>query len=69
MSNSMKFSVANMKCGGCVANVKKALEGVAGVDTVEVDLERAEATISGSANPGELAKIMTAAGYPAEVKN
>ncbi|RTZ61669.1 MAG: copper-binding protein [Gammaproteobacteria bacterium] len=68
MSNTMKFEVSNMKCGGCVANVKKALEGAAGIDSVEVDLEKAEATVTGDADAGIIAKIITDAGYPAQVK-
>ena len=69
MSETMKFSVSNMKCGGCVANVKKALEGVDGVDSVEISLEDAEAVVTGGADAQTIAKIITDAGYPAEVKS
>jgi len=68
MSETMKFSVSNMKCGGCVANVKKALEGVDGVDNVEISLEDAEAVVTGSADAQTIAGIITDAGYPAEVR-
>ena len=68
MSNTMKFSVSNMKCGGCVANVRKALEQADGVDSFEVDLDNAEATVTGSADAAAIARIITDAGYPAEVK-
>ena len=61
------LSVAGMKCGGCVANVQKALAEVAGVESVAVSLEDKTAVIQGTVEPASLARAVTDAGYPAEV--
>jgi copper chaperone CopZ len=44
---TQQFKVANMKCQGCVTNVRTGLATVAGVSSVEVDLGRAEVTVQG----------------------
>ena len=59
------FNVEKMMCGGYEANVKKALAGVANVDSVEVDLEAKTVTVEGDIDSAEIAKIITDAGYPA----
>ena len=61
------LKIDGMKCGGCVANVKQALEVIEGVESVEVSLEQHQATVSGTADPAVLAEAVTSAGYPAEV--
>ncbi|MGD8742758.1 MAG: cation transporter [Granulosicoccaceae bacterium] len=61
------LKIEGMKCSGCVASVKQALEVIEGVDSVEVSLEQHMAKISGNADPGILAEAVTSAGYPAEV--
>ncbi|WP_126452726.1 heavy-metal-associated domain-containing protein [Sulfuriflexus mobilis] len=65
MSESTHLVISGMKCAGCVANVQKALEALDGVNSVEVSLESASATVRGDADPAELARVVTEAGYPA----
>jgi len=59
------FNVEKMMCGGCEANVKKALADVANIDSVEVDLDAKTVTVEGAIDSAEIAKIITDAGYPA----
>ena len=59
------FNVEKMMCGGCEANVKKALANVAEIDSVEVDLEAKTVTVEGDINADDIAKIISDAGYPA----
>lgn len=65
MSNIVKLAVSGMKCDGCKTTVEKALSEVAGAESVEVSLEEASATVQGDADPAELARVVTEAGYPA----
>ncbi len=59
------FHVENMKCGGCVAAVKEALEKLPGVEAVEVDLAGAQATVRGDVDAQAVVEALKAAGYPA----
>ena len=43
---TVTLPVKGMMCGHCQARVKKALEGVAGVTSADVDLEGAKATVA-----------------------
>ncbi len=61
------FNVEKMMCGGCSANVEKALADVSGVESVEVDLENKTVTVSGDIDADAIATIITDAGYPASV--
>ncbi len=40
-----QLNVSGMTCGGCVANVKRALSGVPGVNSVDVSLPEQTATV------------------------
>ena len=42
------IEIKGMTCGHCVAAVKKALEGVPGVERADVDLAAGRATVVGS---------------------
>ena len=46
-----RISVEGMTCQNCVRHVKEAIAGVAGIESVEVDLDSATATV---ASGGEL---------------
>lgn len=62
------FVVENMTCGLCPITVRKAMEGVAGVESVTVDFEEKTATVVFDATATETAAIAKAsrdAGYPA----
>ena len=60
-----QFKVEKMMCDGCSSNVKKALDGQTGVNSVEVNLDAKTVTVTGNVDSIEIAKIITAAGYPA----
>lgn len=62
---STVFNVEKMMCGGCEANVKKVLVDVAGVDSVEVDLEAKTVTVEGGIDATVIAMTISDAGYPA----
>jgi copper chaperone CopZ len=53
-----------MKCTGCVSTVKKALEEIPGIQSVEVDLATALATIHGDVDQSIILEILREAGYP-----
>ena len=60
------FKVEGMSCSHCQSAVAKALHGVAGVSTVEVDLERRQATVAfdpAKADESKLAAAVADAGY------
>ena len=60
-----KFTVQNVKCGGCVSAIQDGLKGLPGVAEVEVVIEGGEVTVQGddldrAALSAKLAEI----GYP-----
>jgi len=55
-----------MKCNGCVANAQKALEGLPGLESVEINLQQANAVLTGDFDLAEALKRLAEAGYPAE---
>ena len=58
------LKIEGMMCMHCVAHVKKALEGIAGVSNVDVSLENGTATVDGHSLDGAvLSKAITDAGY------
>ncbi len=68
MSDRIKLNVGGMTCNHCVRHVTKALDGVAGVvRVVEVNLDRGEALVEGSADAGELVAAVEKAGYQASL--
>ena len=58
------YSVKNMKCMGCVSTVRKALEEIPGIESAEVDLESALATIEGDVDQSVILETLREAGYP-----
>jgi len=66
---TVKLSVEGMHCEGCVSRVEKALSEVEGVRSVEVSLEREEATVEADDVSGApLVRAVEEAGYEASVK-
>ena len=59
----MTLKINGMMCMHCVAHVKKALESVVGVVSVEVDLKAGTATVTGSASADALRAAVIDAGY------
>ena len=41
-----QYNVTGITCSGCVANVKKAIESVKGITSVEVKRESPQATVT-----------------------
>lgn len=63
------FAVDHMTCGMCLVTVRRAMEGVAGVKAVEIDLDAETATVTydpAITAPAEIAAASTNAGYPAK---
>jgi len=63
----MELKITGMTCGHCQAAVKSALESVAGVGAVHVDLKNGYAKIEGSADIALLLAAVEAEGYQATV--
>ena len=62
------FAVENMTCATCPITVKKAMSGVDGVRSVDVDFNAKTATVvydPSVATADEIAAASTNAGYPA----
>jgi len=64
MSQTTSYSVPGMHCGHCRAAVTRELEALAGVESVDVDLERKRVTITGQGLDDEaLRAAIDEAGY------
>jgi copper chaperone len=62
------YSVPRMHCGHCKAAVMRELEGVSGVQTVEVDLETKIVTVGGDPlDEAALVEAIDEAAYEAEL--
>ena len=63
------LNVTGMMCQHCVAHVKKALEAVDGVSSVDVNLEAGTATVeaAGGVSDEALVAAVVDAGYEAAV--
>lgn len=59
------LQIKGMTCEHCVHAVTKALKGVAGVDSVSVDLGAGRARIDGAADPASLVRAVEKQGYEA----
>jgi len=57
------LKIEGMTCMHCKMRVENSLKAVAGVSSVQVDLAKKEAVISGSAEQAVLAKAVAEAGY------
>ncbi|AET66259.1 copper chaperone [Desulfosporosinus orientis DSM 765] len=60
------LKVEGMTCNHCKMHVEKALQGVNGVEAVQVDLAAKTAIVTGAADRAELIKAVSEAGYSAE---
>lgn len=66
MSDTMTYTVPGMSCGHCKAAVAEEVSRVAGVERVDVDLERKLVTVSGSGlDDAALRGAIVEAGYEA----
>ena len=59
------ITVEGMSCEHCEQSVEDALATVQGVQSVDVDLDAAQATVEGDAETAALVDAVEAAGYDA----
>ncbi|MGH8353595.1 MAG: mercury resistance system periplasmic binding protein MerP [Pseudomonas sp.] len=67
---TVTLEVQNMTCPLCPITVKKSLEQVSGVQSVQVDFDQKTATVTydpDQTQPGALTEATTNAGYPSTV--
>jgi len=57
------YRVPDMSCQHCKSAIEGALAGIAGVESVEVDLSALDVTVSGAASDAELRAAIEEAGY------
>ena len=66
MSESVSYTVPDMHCGHCKQAVSEELGAVAGVESVDVDLEAKRVTVVGTAlDDATLRAAIDEAGYEA----
>ncbi|RZU63030.1 heavy-metal-associated domain-containing protein [Zhihengliuella halotolerans] len=68
MSKTLTVSISGMTCGHCVASVTEEIEAIAGVDSVDIDLNAggtSTATITsvGDLDEAEVSEAVAEAGY------
>ena len=61
--DGMTIQIEGMMCEHCRSHVEKALRAVAGVESVEVSLEKKCAKVTGNADPEALKQAIVDAGY------
>lgn len=64
----VELTVEGMTCGHCVGSVKKALEGVTGVESARVSLPEAKAWVEGAPDPEALIAAVAEEGYRARLE-
>ena len=62
---SQTITVEGMSCEHCEQSVEETLASVQGVQSVEVDLDAAQATVEGDAATQDLVTAVNEAGYDA----
>ena len=63
-----RYDVTGMSCAACSARVEKAVSGVDGVSSCQVNLLTNSMTVEGTASPSAIISAVKAAGYGASVK-
>ena len=64
-----ELSVTGMTCAHCAMAVTRALQGVAGVQSAQVSLEKAQAIVVGDAQIERLIEAVEQQGYRAAPRN
>ena len=59
----LKLKVDGMTCGGCASKVKRAIEGINGVENVVVDHKTGRAVVDGHMNHDFVKNVVTEAGF------
>ena len=67
---TINLTVSGMTCGACVKHVEKAINSIAGVKRVEVDLASGAVKVEGnvSKHVKEMIAALEEEGYPAQVR-
>ena len=65
LDSHMTFSISGMNCNHCRASVEKAIAGVPGVTSANVDLAAEQASVEGSAAPEAIIAAVHSAGFDA----
>ena len=65
MAHRTTYSVPGMSCDHCSAAIRAELEGVAGVEDVEIDLDAKRVTVCGEASRDAVVAAIDEAGYEA----
>ncbi|MFP5504923.1 MAG: heavy-metal-associated domain-containing protein [Gammaproteobacteria bacterium] len=59
------FTVRNVKCGGCVKAIQQGLQGLPGVQRIEVVIDGGKVSVEGDAlDRAQLAAKLSELGYP-----
>ena len=58
-----QVKIKGMSCGHCVASTKKALENIAGISNVQVNLDKGEATYDGEVDPDIVKNAISKIGF------
>jgi copper chaperone len=61
--DNMVIKIEGMSCNHCKMAVEKALKAVTGVESAEVDLEKKQAVVTGSAQVADLHAAIEDAGF------
>ncbi|MCQ4347465.1 cation transporter [Pseudomonas stutzeri] len=65
--STIELNVQDMSCGACVRHVTEALSPLAGVESVEVDLQAGRVRVGGQPDSAALLAALDDAGYPAQL--
>ena len=67
----VNLTVSGMTCGACVKHVEKAINSIAGVEKVEVDLASGSVKVEGdiSQQVNQIIAALEEDGYPAKVRS
>ena len=60
----LQIQVENIKCGGCMNSIKKALLQLPAVEDVAIELETEIITVHGAVDRALLVEKLNALGYP-----
>ena len=65
MAQTIELAIEGMSCNHCVDRARQALQGVAGVQSVDVSLEPGGARVTGNVEAAALINAVETAGYQA----
>ena len=57
------YKIEGMNCSHCKASVEKAISGIQGIDSVEVDLSSGLAKVSGDVEDDKITEAVRLAGF------